>query len=141
MGKTATAVRTRLDRGNHFAPIYQTNCKNLWAQYTATLAEPVRLFEGHSTGLLLATATFQAVANFTDAEGTPSGTIPVGESQVWFAFYDPGANWFTSALWTIISLIGFALSLWWLDRLEQTEKRLARVVIEQPEDLAVPIAQ
>ena len=46
-----------------------------------------------------------------------------------------------SALWTIVSLIGFALSLWWLDRLEQREKRLARVVIEQPEDLAVPIAQ
>ena len=109
--------------------------------YTATLAEPVRLFEDPSTRLLLATATFQAVANFTDAEGTPSGTIPVGEPQVWFAFYDPGANWFPSALWTIISLIGFALSLWWLDRLEQTEKRLARVVIEQPEDLAVPIAQ
>ncbi len=33
------------------------------------------------------------------------------------------------------------LSLAWLDRLEQREKRLARVVIEQPEDLAVPIAQ
>ena len=65
----------------------------------------------------------------------------MGDSAVWFAFYDPGANWFPSALWTIISLIGFALSLWWLDRLEQTEKRLARVVIEQPEDLAVPIAQ
>jgi hypothetical protein len=109
--------------------------------YTAQLAEPVRLFDDPSTGLLLASATFQAVANFTDAEGTPAGTIPVGEPQVWFAFYDPGANWFPSALWTIISLVGFALSLAWLDRLEQREKRLARVVIEQPEDLAVPIAQ
>jgi hypothetical protein len=109
--------------------------------YTAQLAEPVRLFDDPSTGLLLASATFQAVANFTDAEGTPAGTIPVGEPQVWFAFYDPGANWFPSALWTIISLVGFALSLAWLDRLEQREKRLARIVIEQPEDLAVPIAQ
>jgi fumarate reductase subunit D len=65
----------------------------------------------------------------------------VGESQVWFTFYDPGANWFASARWTIISLVGFALSLAWLDRLEQREKRLARVMIEQPEGLAVPIAQ
>jgi hypothetical protein len=48
---------------------------------------------------------------------------------------------FPTALWTIISLIGFAISLVWLDRLEQREKRLARVVVEQPEDLAVPIAQ
>ena len=52
-----------------------------------------------------------------------------------------GANWFPSALWTIISLLGFAISLVWLDRIEQREKRLARVVVEQPEDLAVPIAQ
>ena len=65
----------------------------------------------------------------------------MGEPAVWFAFYDPGANLFPSALWTIVSLIGFALSLWWLDSLEQREKRFARVVIEQPEDLAVPIAQ
>ncbi len=109
--------------------------------YTATLAEPVRLFEDPSTGLLLAAATFQAVANFTDAEGTPVDAVAVGEPAVWFAFYDPGANWFPSALWSIISLVLFLLSLAWLDRLEQQEKRFARIVIEQPEDLAVPIAQ
>ncbi len=111
------------------------------AIYTATLAELVRLVDDPSTGLLFASATFQAVANFTDADDTPVGTIPEGEPQVWFAFHDPGANWFPSALWMTISLAGFALSLTWLDRLKQREKRLARVVIEQPEALAVPIAQ
>ena len=35
-----------------------------------------------------------------------------------------------SALWTVISLIGFTLSLWWLDSLEQREKRFSRIVIE-----------
>jgi hypothetical protein len=33
------------------------------------------------------------------------------------------------------------LSLLWLDRLEMRDKRLASVEIEEPEDLAVPIAQ
>ena len=109
--------------------------------YTAQVVDPVRLFDDPTTGLVLATATFQAVANFTDETGTPLESVAVGEPAVWFAFYDPGANWFPSALWTIVSLIGFAISLVWLDRIEQREKRLARVVVEQPEDLAVPIAQ
>jgi len=109
--------------------------------YTAQLVGPVRLFDDPTTGLVLATATFQAVANFTTPDGTPLESAPVGEPSDWFAFYDPGANWFPSALWTIISLIGFAISLAYLDRVEQREKRLSRIVIEQPEDLAVPIAQ
>jgi hypothetical protein len=109
--------------------------------YTARLEGPVRLFEDPSTGLLLATARFQAVANFTTPDGTPLDPVPVGEAADWFAFYDPGANWFPSALWTIVSLVMFLLSLAYLDRLEQQDKRLARIVVEQPEDLAVPIAQ
>ena len=109
--------------------------------YTAQAAGPVRLFDDPSTGLLLATVEFQAVANFASADGTPLEPVPVGEPATWFAFYDPGANWFPSALWTIVSLVGFAISLAYLDRIEQREKRLARVVVEQPEDLAVPIAQ
>ena len=109
--------------------------------YTARVEGPVGLFEDPSAGLLLASAQFQVVANFTTPDGTPLEAIPVGEPAVWFAFYDPGANWFPSALWTVISLVGFLLSLVWLDRLEQREKRFARVFVEQPEDLAVPIAQ
>jgi hypothetical protein len=109
--------------------------------YTAQLVGPVRVLEDPSTGLMLATAQFQAVANFTDASGTPLPPVPVGEPGEWFAFYDRGANWFPSALWTIVSLVLFLISLAFLDRLEQREKRLARVVVEEPMDLAVPIAQ
>jgi len=109
--------------------------------YTAQLVGPVRIADDRGTGLLLAAAEFQAVANFIDANDTPLPPVAVGEPAVWFAFYDPGAKAFPSALWTIVSLVGFLLSLAWLDRLEQREKRLDRVVVEQPMDLAVPIAQ
>lgn len=109
--------------------------------YTAQLVSPVRILEDPSTGLLLATAQFQAVANFTDASGTPLEPVPVGAPTEWFAFYDQGANWFPSALWTIVSLVLFFVSLAYLDRLEQREKRLARIVVEEPLDLAVPISQ
>ena len=60
--------------------------------YTARLEGPVRLVEDPSTGLLLATARFQAVANFTTPDGTPLDPVPVGGAADWFAFYDPGAN-------------------------------------------------
>ena len=108
---------------------------------TVQAAGPVGIFDYPSTGLLLATVELQAVANFTTECGTPLEPVPVGEPATWFAFYDPGANWFPSALWTIASLIGFAISLAFLERIEQREKRLARDVVAQPEGLAVPIAQ
>jgi hypothetical protein len=101
----------------------------------------VRIVEDRGSGLLVATARFQAVANFVDANDAPLEAVPVGEPVDWFAFYDPGANFFPSALWTIVSLVLFVLSLAWLDRLEQQEKRLRSIVVEEPQDLAVPIAQ
>jgi len=109
--------------------------------YTAQVVAPVRIAEDAGTGLLVATARFQAVANFVDANDAPLESVPVGEAVDWYAFYDPGANWFPSALWTIVSLVLFLLSLAWLDRMEQQEKRLQRIVVEEPQDLAVPIAQ
>jgi hypothetical protein len=109
--------------------------------YTAQVVTPVRILEDPGTGLMVATARFQAVANFVDANDAPLESVPVGEALDWFAFYDPGANTFPSALWTIISLVLFILSLAWLDRMEQQEKRLQRIVVEEPQDLAVPIAQ
>jgi hypothetical protein len=109
--------------------------------YTAQVVAPVRIAEDAGTGLLVATARFQAVANFVDANDAPLESVPVGEPVDWYAFYDPGANWFPSALWTIVSLVLFLLSLAWLDRMEQQEKRLQRIVVEEPQDLAVPIAQ
>jgi hypothetical protein len=86
-------------------------------------------------------AEFQVFANFMDADDIPLDPIPVGEPGEWFAFFDPGGEWVPSALWTIISLVGFLLSLFWLDALEMRDKRRLAEEIEEPEDLAVPIAQ
>lgn len=109
--------------------------------YTAEpLGEP-RIVDDRGAGTLVAVQTFQVVANLVDASGTPLEPLPVGEPVDWFAFYDPGADTFPSALWSLISLALFVLSLAWLDRIEQREKRAAADVVEQPEDLAVPIAQ
>lgn len=56
-------------------------------------------------------------------------TEPIDE-EVWFAFQDPGALWFPSAVWTIVALILFLLCLWGLDAIEVKEKR--RVAEREP---------
>ena len=62
--------------------------------YSAQVVAPVRMFDDPTTGLVLGTATFHAVVNFTDESGAPLESAPVGEPAVWFAIYDPGAKWF-----------------------------------------------
>lgn len=109
--------------------------------FTARNVSDVRLTDDRSAGLRVATAQFQAYANFLDSDGVPLDPVPVGEAVDWFAFYDPGQRTLPSALWTLISLGGFLLSLLWLDRLEAREKRHATDQVEEPEDLAVPLAQ
>jgi hypothetical protein len=110
--------------------------------YTARQVGDTLLRDDPGTGTRLATAQFEVVANFIDADGVPVGDpIPVEEPGNWYAFFDPGATWFPSALWTIISLVLFLASLFWLDRLEMRDKRLRTDQVEEPEDLAVPIAQ
>jgi len=110
--------------------------------FTAEAVEDAQLADDPSTGLRVLTAEFQAYANFVDGDGVPIGDpVPVGEPEAWYSFFDPGMRWLPSALWTIISLFGFLGSLFWLDRLEAREKRLAADQVEEPEDLAVPIAQ
>jgi hypothetical protein len=109
--------------------------------YTAEPVGEPRIVDDRATGTLVAVQRFQAVANLVDAAGTPLEPLPVGDPVDWYAFYDPGADTFPSALWSLISLALFVLSLAWLDRMEQREKRAAADVVEQPEDLAVPIAQ
>jgi hypothetical protein len=110
--------------------------------YTVSQIGDTLVGDDPETGLLLATAEFQVFANFVDADGVPMGEpVPVEEPGSWYAFFDPGAAWLPSAIWTLISLVFFVLSLLWLDRLELRDKRLASVEIEEPEDLAVPIAQ
>ncbi len=100
-----------------------------------------QVFEHPETGVLLATQQFQAVATFTDADGVPFPAVPVGEPTSWFAFYDPGAEWVPAAIWTGVSLLLFLLSLAWLDRLEQRDKRLELDEVAEPERIAVPLAQ
>ncbi|MTV24412.1 hypothetical protein FTX61_03120 [Nitriliruptoraceae bacterium ZYF776] len=95
-----------------------------------------------ASGIEVVTQTFQAEANFTDADGIPlDDAIPVGEPTPWFAFLDPGATWLPAAIWTGISVVLFALSMLWLDRLELRDRKLEADEVEEPEDLAVPIAQ
>jgi hypothetical protein len=109
--------------------------------FTAESVGDPMIAEDPEAGTEVLMVEFQAFATFVDDEEIPLDPIPVGEPQAWFAFYDPGASWFPSSLWTIISIIGFALSLFWLDAIEAREKRLLAQEVEQPEDLAVPIAQ
>ncbi len=99
------------------------------------------VYEHPETGVLIATQTFQATATFTDEDGVPFDPIPVGDEVAWFAFFDPGAEWIPSAVWTAISFLLFGLSLLWLDRLEMRDKRLATIEVEEPERIAEPIAQ
>jgi hypothetical protein len=109
--------------------------------YTAqTVGDPM-IAEDPEAGTDVLMVEFQVFATYVDADDIPLEPIAVGDPEPWFAFYDPGMAWFPSALWTIISLIGFALSLFWLDLIESREKRLLAQEVEQPEDLAVPIAQ
>ncbi len=109
--------------------------------YSAEDVGEPRLLEDRSTGTLLVVNEFQVFATFLDEDGVPFDPVPVGPSGEWFAFLDPGATWVPSAVWTLISLFGFAISLAWLDRLEMRDKRRDAVEVEEPEDLAVPIAQ
>jgi hypothetical protein len=109
--------------------------------YTAQSVGDPMIADDAEAGTRVLMVEFQAFATYVDGDDIPLDPIPVGEPEPWFAFYDQGASWFPSALWTIISLIGFALSLFWLDLIEVREKRLLAQQVEQPEDLAVPIAQ
>jgi hypothetical protein len=109
--------------------------------FTAAPVGELRLRDDPETGVTLITQQFQTYATYLDADGIPLEPIPVGDPVAWFAFYDPGAQWIPSALWTVISLVLFLLSLFWLDRLEMRDKRLQTVEVEEAQDLQVPIAQ
>lgn len=109
--------------------------------YTARAAGAVLFADDADTGVRLAAQEYQAVATYVDADGVPLEPVPVGETAYWFAFYDPGAVWLPSALWTGAAFIFFLLSLLWLDRMEMQEKRLSTIAVTEPERVAVPIAQ
>jgi hypothetical protein len=89
-------------------------------------------------GVLLAGANVQVSANFVNADGEAVSVVV--DEQPMFAFQQGSNLWFPSAVWTLISLVLFVLSLFALDRMEQREKRMVEEIAE-PERLAVPIRQ
>jgi hypothetical protein len=104
-------------------------------------AEPGPLLLNRDNGVLVTGTEFTPIANFQNADGTERLALPLEEfAEPRFAFKEPSALWFPSAVWTIISLVLFVLSLFGLDRIEQREKR-ALAEIQEPESLAVPIRQ
>ena len=92
-------------------------------------------------GIRLAGANVQAYANFVPGEGVDGEPVQVlVDQQPMFAFQQGSNLWLPSAVWTLVSLALFVLSLFGLDRIEQREKR-ALEEIDEPERLAVPIRQ
>lgn len=79
-------------------------------------------------GLRVAAAPLQVVANFdyTDEQGAPKTREVVVEESNFFAFQDPGAVWFPSAVWTAIMGVLALGCLFGLDRLEMREKRTVK---------------
>jgi hypothetical protein len=77
--------------------------------YTVAQVGETLIRDDPSTDVRLATAEFQVFANFVDDDGVPVGEpVPVEDPGSWYAFFDPGAAWLPSAIWTIISLVFFA---------------------------------
>jgi hypothetical protein len=103
-------------------------------------AEQDGIFLNDDGGTRVAGMRIITYANFVDSEtGVLTRSEPV-EEGTWFAFKDPGALWFPSAVWTGVSFVLFLVFLWALDAMEMREKR-RRTEVEEAEDLAVPIAQ
>lgn len=101
--------------------------------------EQVRVTE--DGGVKVAGANVLVYANFTpgpDVDGSPIQVLV--DEQPMYAFQQGSNLWFPSAVWTIVSLVLFVLSLFALDRMEQREKR-ALAEVAEPERLAVPIRQ
>jgi uncharacterized membrane protein len=81
---------------------------------------------GEDRGLRVIGAELEVVATFVgfdpDTE-EPLRDEVIVEEAVWFAFQDPGALWFPSAVWTLVSLVLFAACLFGLDLTEKRERR------------------
>ncbi len=75
-------------------------------------------------GLRIVAVPVQVVATYElVTEDSLEREERVVEEATWFAFKDPGALWFPSALWTGISVLLFAGCLFGLDVVEQRERR------------------
>lgn len=93
-----------------------------------------------SAGHRVLAAKLQMVATFQQKDAPSETREVVVEERTWYAFKDPGALWFPSAVWTGVSFVLFAASLFGLDLVEQREKR-ARAEAEEPADAPVTVGQ
>jgi hypothetical protein len=99
-----------------------------------------QIFVGLDNGQRVAAASLTTFAVFEDgATGLVGDRVDVLTTE-WFAFKDPGALWLPSAVWTLVSLFGFLICLFFLDRIEQRDKR-EELVVEEAMDIQVPIYQ
>jgi hypothetical protein len=82
------------------------------------------VFVTEDRGLRVAGAPLQVVATYVNAdpEAASEPEEVVVEEANWYAFEDPGALWFPSAVWTGIAALLFGACLFGLDRVEQREK-------------------
>ncbi len=99
-----------------------------------------QLFVTVDQGQRVAAAELVTYAVFVDSETGAETRREVVDSEQWFAFKDPGSIWLPSAVWTLLSAALFGLCLFGLDRVEMREKR-DNEVVEEPQDVEVPIAQ
>jgi hypothetical protein len=102
-------------------------------------SEVIELRVTDDSGIRVAAAKIATLPNYVTNDGRLRVGEPV-EVLTWYAFKDPGALWFPSAVWTGLFLLMFVWSLWALDRMEQREKE-SEEQIEVAEDVAIPVFQ
>jgi hypothetical protein len=94
-----------------------------------------------ATGVRLVSARVPGVRDVRRRRGVPLEPVPVGEpSCTGSRSTTPAAVWLPSALWTI-SFAAVPAEPVLARPAGDAEKRLATDEVEEPEDLAVPIAQ
>lgn len=108
--------------------------------FTGTPAEDRLVTESNGTFLAGTEVTIEANYVGSDPEAGLEPIAVMVDTVPMFAFKEPSALWFPSAVWTLISALLFGACLFLLDRIEQAEKRRAQEV-QEPEDLAVSIRQ
>ncbi|MDP8960986.1 MAG: hypothetical protein M3N32_05140 [Actinomycetota bacterium] len=88
-------------------------------------SQPI-LLVSEDRGLRVVGSLLQVVATYesTDPTGRPATREVVVEEEPFYAFKDPGALWFPSAVWTGLSALLFLGCLFGLDRVEQREKQM-----------------
>ncbi len=99
-----------------------------------------QIFVGLDNGQRVAAASLTTYAVYADVDTGLVGDRADVLTTEWFAFKDPGALWLPSAVWTLVSLLGFLVCLFFLDRMEMREKR-EELVVEEAMDVQVPINQ